>query len=473
MKAAVEQLTRMVEDAKSGRGAFVSAEIKSGKDYDPTAAAREEKERREKRHKEAMEKKERKEMESCTFKPAVSRRSMELLQTVQKDRPSLHSPVRTPSRMSYKGPELQGKPEISEVSKALAAGKDRQGPIYERLISEGVELKRQKELLAEQHAKQESDSVIGVPQIDKQSAALVKSKRDAAAAASTVDRLTYAHAEKKKEVIQKLESEREAVLREQTATKVYTNARSQQLAKKMEAAGNTAKHRMYSGAPKSPVAGSPTSPSSATKAGNLTERACRPASAPANRNSSQSARSTAVRNVTSPTTPRPARSPSKLPTNARAKAAQSLDGLDDVETLRAEFERLVAERETTAAKAVKEMEAAIKLAREKESRLEQQNAKLNGDLAAATARCQELEAENERIRQERASLETQVATMTQRQKESDINEEHLNEKLKAITEKCQAVLVHNSKLQEQVNKSKAQEKASGSIASSKNAGAQI
>ena len=137
--------------------------------------------------------------------------------------------------------------------------------------------------------------------------------------ASTVDRLTYAHAEKKKEVIQKLESEREAVLREQTATKVfapaftcnfpmenipalhfgkptrcfaghyggvdvrrlslsrwlrnlhfvgvetpqvYTNARSQQLAKKMEAAGNTAKHRMYSGAPKSPVAGSPTSPSS-------------------------------------------------------------------------------------------------------------------------------------------------------------------------------------------------------------------
>ena len=34
--------------------------------------------------------------------------------------------------------------------------------------------------------------------------------------------------------------------------------------------------------------------------------------------------------------------------------------------------------------------------------------------------------------------------------ESDINEEHLNEKLKAITEKCQAVLVHNTKLQDQV-----------------------
>ena len=102
---------------------------------------------------------------------------MELLQTVQKDRPSLHSPVRTPSRMSYKGEEVKGKPEISEVSRALVAGKDRQGPIYERLLSEGVKQKSQRELLAEQHAKQEAESVVGVPQINEQSAALVKSKR--------------------------------------------------------------------------------------------------------------------------------------------------------------------------------------------------------------------------------------------------------------------------------------------------------
>ena len=40
---------------------------------------------------------------------------------------------------------------------------------------------------------------------------------------------------------------------------------------------------------------------------------------------------------------------------------QSLDGLEDVETLRAEFERLVAERETTAANAVEEMEAAVRI----------------------------------------------------------------------------------------------------------------
>ena len=140
---------------------------------------------------------------------------------------------------------------------------------------------------------------------------------------STVDRLTYAHAESKKELIQKLEREREAVLKAQTSKKVfvpsfirrflvwwslefrqrpiylqsqipfeaghfwelrrversraplvvdyvsvyairiktpqvYTNAKSEELAKKLEASGNTAKHRMYLGSQKSP-AGSPTS----------------------------------------------------------------------------------------------------------------------------------------------------------------------------------------------------------------------
>lgn len=56
------------------------------------------------------------------------------------------------------------------------AGKPRQGPIYERLLMEGEELKRQKELAAEEHAKQEAESVVGVPQIDKVSADIVKSK---------------------------------------------------------------------------------------------------------------------------------------------------------------------------------------------------------------------------------------------------------------------------------------------------------
>jgi len=59
----------------------------------------------------------------------------------------------------------------------MLAGKDRQGPIYERLLSEGEEMRRQKERLAEEHARQEVESVVGVPQIDKMSAEIVKSKR--------------------------------------------------------------------------------------------------------------------------------------------------------------------------------------------------------------------------------------------------------------------------------------------------------
>ena len=43
----------------------------------------------------------------------------------------------------------------------LLAGKPRQGPIYERLLMEGEELKRQKELAAEEHAKQEAESIVG------------------------------------------------------------------------------------------------------------------------------------------------------------------------------------------------------------------------------------------------------------------------------------------------------------------------
>jgi hypothetical protein len=71
---------------------------------------------------------------------------------------------------------MQEKPKINETSRMLMAGKPRQGPIYERLLMEGEELKRQRELAAEEHAKQEAESVVGVPQIDKVSADIVKSK---------------------------------------------------------------------------------------------------------------------------------------------------------------------------------------------------------------------------------------------------------------------------------------------------------
>ena len=95
----------LLSSAPTGRGASDLAP--TGKDYDPTAAAREDRERRERRHKAAMEKRQEKELADCTFKPAVSRRSVELQHTIQKERPSLHSPIKTPSRMAYKGPAAQ------------------------------------------------------------------------------------------------------------------------------------------------------------------------------------------------------------------------------------------------------------------------------------------------------------------------------------------------------------------------------
>jgi len=468
MQQAVEQLTKMVEDAKSGRGAFGSnTEVKSGKDYDPTAAAREEKERRELRHKTAMEKKQAKEQAECTFRPAVSRKSVELLQQTQKERPSLHSPVKTPSRQAYKGPNVQGKPQISEVSRAMMASKDRTGPIYERLISEGEELRRNKEKAVETAARQEADSVVGVPQIDKASAQIVKKNSDARASmgGSTVERLTRGHTEKRQETLKKLEIERNATFKAQNEFKVYTNAKSHQLAKKLEASGNTSKQRMYSAAsqsvPRSPHRSpeNSRSPASGSKNGSAANRASRPATAPPNRNGSLNVRT----NSMTPRALASTRSPNSTKSSPPFKnAAQSLDGLDDVEALRAEFERLVNQREETAAKAVEEMEAAVARAREKEQASEHNLTKMNAEITSLKARSSELADENEKLRQDKIKVESEVQTLTKRQKESDTNEEHLNEKLKAITEKCQAVLVHNSKLQEQVNKSRALSEASDS-----------
>ena len=79
----------------------------AGKDYDATAAAREEKERRELRHQAAMEKKRAKEFAECTFKPAVSRKSVEMLQTTHKERASLHTPGKSNLRTTYTGQATQ------------------------------------------------------------------------------------------------------------------------------------------------------------------------------------------------------------------------------------------------------------------------------------------------------------------------------------------------------------------------------
>ena len=64
------------------------------------------------------------------------------------------------------------------MSKILLSSQDRQGPIYERLLNEGEELKRRKELGMEEYAKQEASSVVGKPQINPTSAELVKRKNE-------------------------------------------------------------------------------------------------------------------------------------------------------------------------------------------------------------------------------------------------------------------------------------------------------
>ena len=385
----------------------------TGKGYDPTKAAREERDRREKRHQEAMAKREEKERAACTFKPAVSRRSVELLQTVHKERPALHSPFshRTPAKGSYKGQIAQGKPQISEVSKMLVAARDRQGPIYERLIQEGEETKRLRELAVEEHARQEASTVVGKPTIDPVSAALVQKKKDERG--ETVDRLSHAHVEQKKETIKRLEDEKNMQLAVEVEYKVFTNAKSKQLAKKLEATGNTSKHRMYASASgQSAAVGASqkfpdASSSPKSKGGSLSDGSPRPASAPQHRQSvsgSLSARSPSSASLRPLASTRPA---------ADAKSSESvgasLDLITDVETLRAEFERLVAQREEAAGKAVAEMEAAVARAGEK-------TAKLTEEIAVLKTKNRELQLENQTLHQDKKLLLAEVETLSLRQK---------------------------------------------------------
>ena len=63
----------------------------STKSYDATKASKEERERREQKHLAAVQRKEEKEMKACTFKPEISRRSMEIANS--KPRQSVVSPV--------------------------------------------------------------------------------------------------------------------------------------------------------------------------------------------------------------------------------------------------------------------------------------------------------------------------------------------------------------------------------------------
>ena len=60
-----------------------------------------------------------------------------------------------------------------------------------------------------------------------------------------MERLTHAHIEKKKETIRRLEEQKQTQLAAETQYQVHTCPKSNKLAKKMEAEGNTAKQRIY------------------------------------------------------------------------------------------------------------------------------------------------------------------------------------------------------------------------------------
>eukprot|EP00960_Hanusia_phi_P064359 765770-Hanusia_phi.AAC.4 len=145
----------------------------SAKNYDATRACKDEKERREQMHLAAVQRKEEKEMKACTFKPEISRRSIEIVNN--KPRQSVTSPVEK-TRKSEEYRVFGGSPTINEVSRQIASQKPRTGNVYDRLIEIGEESRRKREKEAEEKAKAELESSTWIPELNKKSLAMLRDK---------------------------------------------------------------------------------------------------------------------------------------------------------------------------------------------------------------------------------------------------------------------------------------------------------
>jgi hypothetical protein len=88
MVEVVDQLRAAVEDVTAAQ--VGDAPSANGKMFDATSAAIAEKEKRQAANEEAMARRKAKELEECTFKPSLSRKSLDLLAHSKRERPALH-----------------------------------------------------------------------------------------------------------------------------------------------------------------------------------------------------------------------------------------------------------------------------------------------------------------------------------------------------------------------------------------------
>ena len=98
------------------------------------------------------------------------------------------------------------------------ATKERQGPIYERLLSEGEKRQKEKEQEVERYARLQLSNLQDKPTIDPVSLEIVKNKHDLQK--PTLERLLHDQPDKKRALLQALKEKKEAELKVHTEIKV-------------------------------------------------------------------------------------------------------------------------------------------------------------------------------------------------------------------------------------------------------------
>ena len=116
---------------------------------DPVKEAEDRKERRLAANKKAMEKRQAMELSECTFKPAISKKSLKIGGSARSSWPSLHEP-KVISTVSQEPKHVVPEPTIDPYSRILCEQHDRSGPIHDRLMSYGERIRYKKNLLGDQ-----------------------------------------------------------------------------------------------------------------------------------------------------------------------------------------------------------------------------------------------------------------------------------------------------------------------------------
>ena len=188
---------------------------------DPVRDAVALKERRLEAQRKVIERRQGEALAQCTFRPVICQRSLELAAYGARSRPSLHEPRVFQCKSEEEGPELAASPLIDPKSRLLCERQNRDGPVHNRLLSYGDQVRHRISLL-EQQAKDSQMPNCPVLLASPKSATFVKQRYGD----SNFDERSKGYKQQQQEKREKLVLEAERRMRELVEHKSFVNVAS-------------------------------------------------------------------------------------------------------------------------------------------------------------------------------------------------------------------------------------------------------